>query len=80
MPNSHLYVLYFTVIMCVNRFTFHGNAEKETILQQWNEWLSIAHSMESSIRKAAKYALGKDKAKVQVYLNSGTVSCCACNT
>ena len=61
--------------MCINRFTLHGNAEKETILQQWNEWLNIAHCMESSIRKAAKYALGKDKAKAQVYLNSGKLLC-----
>jgi len=49
---------------------YHGT--EEVVSQQWNEWLSIAHSMESSIRKAAKSALGKDKAKVQVYLNSGT--------
>ncbi|XP_065903262.1 NACHT domain- and WD repeat-containing protein 1-like isoform X2 [Dysidea avara] len=54
----------------MKKFALYGNTNKEAMLQQWNEWLSIAHSMESSIRKAAKYALGKDKVKVQVYLNS----------
>jgi len=58
----------------LNRFALHNGTNEETMLQQWNEWLSIAHSMESSIRKAAKYALGKDKVKVQVYVNSGKVN------
>ena len=31
--------------------------------------------METSIRKAAKAALGKDKVKVQTFLNSGTYEC-----
>lgn len=49
----------------------YSGTDKEVISQQWNDWLSIAHCMESSIRKAAKAALGKDKVKVQTYLNSG---------
>ena len=68
---NHQMVILYTYI---NRFALYGNTNKEAMLQQWNEWLSIAHSMESSIRKAAKYALGKDKVKVQVYLNSGKVA------
>lgn len=58
----------------LNRFALHNGTNEETMSQQWNEWLSTAHSMESSIRKAAKYALGKDKVKVQVYVNSGKVN------
>jgi len=66
-----MYKINVKYFMYINRFVIQGSTDKETMQKQWSEWLSIAHSMESSIRKAAKYALGKDKAKVQVYLNSG---------
>ena len=60
---------YFLKYTC--RFQLYGGNDKEVISQHWNEWLSIAHCLESSIRKAAKSALGKNKVKVQTFLNSG---------
>lgn len=56
----------------------YSDTDEKLVSQQWNEWVSIAHCMESSIRKAAKTGLGKDKVKVQAFLNSGTYSYCVC--
>lgn len=69
MKLEHIILSQFTY-----RFQLYGGTDEEVVSQQWNEWLSIAHCMECSIRKAAKTALGKDKVKVQTYLNSGTVN------
>ena len=70
------FLFLMLLIICIIHFTFrfqlYGDTDEEVVSQHWNEWLSIAHCMEASIRKAAKAALGKDKVKVQTYLNSGT--------
>lgn len=63
------------MVWLICRFHLYGGTDEQLTLQQWDDWLSIAHCMESSIRKAAKSALGKDKVKVQAFLNSGMYVC-----